>query len=53
MLLHRLPRKKQGEIQETVHIYNAQIGRRTIFHEVIEEAKLRQMVTGRNPFELV
>ena len=34
------------------YIFNAQLDRRTIFHEVIEEAKLRQMVSGRNPFEL-
>ena len=34
------------------YIFNAQLDRRTIFREVIEEAKLRQMVSGRNPFEL-
>ena len=30
----------------------AQINRRTVFDEIIEEAKLRQSTSGRNPFEL-
>lgn len=30
----------------------AQINRRTIFDEIINEAKLRQTINGRNPFEL-
>ena len=34
------------------YVFNAQMDRRTIFHEVIEEAQLRQMVSERNPFEL-
>ena len=34
------------------YIFEAQLDRRTIFRQVIEEAKLRQTVTGRNPFEL-
>lgn len=34
------------------YIFEAQLDRRTIFRQVIEEAKLRQMVSGRNPFEL-
>lgn len=32
--------------------FTAQINRRTIFDEVIEEAKLRRSTSGRNPFEL-
>lgn len=32
--------------------FNAYINRRTLFEEVITEAKLRQTVSGRNPFEL-
>lgn len=32
--------------------FTAQINRRTIFDEVIAEAKLRQMSTGNNPFQL-
>ena len=34
------------------YIFEAQLDRRTIFRQVIEEAKLRQTATGRNPFEL-
>lgn len=32
--------------------FTAQINRRTLFDEFIEEAKLRQMSNGRNPFSL-
>lgn len=32
--------------------FTAQINRRTLFDELIEEAKLRQMSNGRNPFSL-
>lgn len=32
--------------------FTAQINRRTIFDEIIEEAKLRRDTSGRNPFEL-
>nr|DAG48984.1 MAG TPA: tail tape measure protein [Bacteriophage sp.] len=32
--------------------FTAQINRRTLFDEFIEEAKLRQMSNGRNPFNL-
>ncbi len=32
--------------------FTAQINRRTLFEEVISEAKLQQSTTGRNPFEL-
>lgn len=32
--------------------FTAQINRRTLFDEVIAEANLRQITTGRNPFEL-
>ena len=38
---------KGGDIKLTV-----QLNRRTIFEEMIEEAKVRQIQTGRNPFEL-
>ena len=31
--------------------FTAQINRRTLFDELIDEAKMRQMQTGRNPFE--
>jgi hypothetical protein len=32
--------------------FTAQINRRTLFDEMIDEAKMRQMRTGRNPFEM-
>lgn len=32
--------------------FTAQINRRTLFEEMIEEAKLRETTTGRNPFDL-
>lgn len=32
--------------------FTAQINRRTLFDEMVEEAKLRQSTTGRNPFDL-
>lgn len=32
--------------------FTAQINRRTLFEEVIDEAKFRQSTTGRNPFDL-
>lgn len=32
--------------------FTAQLNRRTIFDEMIDEAKLRQNTSGRNPFEL-
>lgn len=32
--------------------FTAQINRRTVFDEIIEEAKVRRIANGRNPFEL-
>lgn len=32
--------------------FTAQLNRRTLFDEFIEEAKLRQSTTGRNPLDL-
>ena len=34
------------------YAFTAQINRRTIFEEMIDEAKLRQSTTGKNPFDL-
>lgn len=34
------------------YAFTAQINRRTLFEEMIDEAKLRQSTSGRNPFEL-
>ena len=35
------------------YVFTAQINRRTLFEEVIEEARVKQSATGRNPFDLV
>ena len=32
--------------------FTANINRRVLFDEIIEEGKLRQTVTGQNPFEM-
>ncbi len=37
---------------KAVYSFIAQINRRVVFNEVIEEGKLRQTIHGRNPFEL-
>ena len=34
------------------YAFTAQINRRTLFEEMIDEAKLRQSTSGRNPFDL-
>lgn len=34
------------------YAFTAQINRRTLFEEIIDEAKLRQSTSGRNPFDL-
>lgn len=41
-----------GGNQGGTYEFVAQINRRTIFDEIISEAKLRQMNNGKNPFEL-
>ena len=35
------------------YVFTAQINRRTLFEEIIDEAKIRQATTARNPFDLV
>lgn len=35
------------------YAFTAQINRRTLFEELIDEAKLRQSTSGRNPFDLM
>lgn len=52
-LIRQIVREESGSGQNGSYRFTAQINRRTIFDEVIDEAKLRQSVTGRNPFELV
>ena len=41
-----------GENNGGNYRFTAQINRRTLFDELIDEAKMRQMRTGRNPFEM-
>lgn len=38
--------------ENVTYSFNAYINRRVLFEELITEAKLRQTVSGRNPFEL-
>ena len=53
-LLRKIVREETGGQQSGGGDYRfvAQINRRTVFDEMIEEAKLRQNTSGRNPFEL-
>lgn len=52
-LLRRIVREESGGLQSGGNYhFTAQINRRTVFDEIIEEAKLRQNTSGRNPFEL-
>lgn len=52
-LLRKIVREESGGQQSGGNVrFTAQINRRTIFDEIIEEAKLRQNTSGRNPFEL-
>lgn len=51
-LIRQIVREESGSGQNGSYRFTAQINRRTIFDEVIDEAKLRRSTTGRNPFEL-
>lgn len=52
-LLRKIFREEIGGQQSSGNYrFTAQINRRTVFDEIIEEAKLRQNTSGRNPFEL-
>ena len=52
-LLRKIAREETGGQQSGGNYrFTAQINRRTVFDEIIEEAKLRQNTSGRNPFEL-
>ena len=54
-LLRKIVREESGGNQRSGGNYKftAQLNRRTIFDEMIDEAKLRRDTSGRNPFELV
>lgn len=52
-LLRKIVREETGGQQSSGNYrFTAQINRRTVFDEIIEEAKLRRDTSGRNPFEL-
>ena len=52
-VLRKIVREESGGQNSGGNIrFTAQINRRTVFDEIIEEAKLRQSTSGRNPFEL-
>ena len=51
-LLRKIVREESGRNSGGDYHFTAQINRRTVFDEIIEEAKLRRDTSGRNPFEL-
>ena len=52
-LLRKIVREETGGQQSGGNYrFTVQINRRTVFYEIIEEAKLRQNTSGRNTFEL-
>ena len=52
-LIRRIVREESGSGNGRTYNFTAQINRRILFKEVIEEAKVQKIVTGRNPFETV
>ena len=51
-LIRKIVREESGQQSGGDYRFTAQINRRTIFDEIIDEAKLRRSTSGRNPFEL-
>ena len=52
-LLRKIVREESGGQNSNGNVrFTAQINRRIVFDEIIEEAKLRRDTSGRNPFEL-
>ncbi len=56
-LIRKIVREEMQGMQsqqggKAVYSFIAQINRRVVFNEVIEEGKLRQTIHGRNPFDL-
>lgn len=54
-LLRKIIREELGDMRGSSggkYEFVAQLNRRTIFSQLIEEAKMQQMQTGKNPFEL-
>ena len=52
-LLRKIVREESGGGQSGGMRFTAQLNRRVLFDEFIEEAKIRQMQTGKNLLELV
>ena len=52
LLMQLLQKLDNLQSQGGTYNFTAQINRRTIFDEVIEEAKIRRDASGFNPFEL-
>ena len=52
-LIRKIVREEAGGKKDGKVLHNVvQLNRRTLFEELIEEAKLRQTYSGKNPFEL-
>lgn len=51
-LIRKIVREESGSSSGGDYRFTAKINRRTIFDEIIDEAKLRRSTSGRNPFEL-
>ena len=51
-LLRQIVREESGGSGGGTYRFIAQINRRTLLDEMITEAKMRQMTSGNNPFEL-
>lgn len=54
-LLRKIIREELGDMKGSSggkYEFVAQLNRKTIFSQLIEEAKMQQMQTGKNPFEL-
>ena len=51
-MFRQIVREESGSGSRNTYTVNAQVGRKTLFQLVIDEAKITQMRTGKNPFEL-
>jgi len=52
-LLRKIVREEAGSKRNAKYEFKAILNTRVIFDQIIEEAKMRQSLTSRNPFELV
>ena len=51
-LFRQIVREESGNNGNNVYSVNVQMGRKTLLQFVIDEAKMAQARTGKNPFEL-